>query len=232
MASYTLFGVPLSPFVAKVASALRYKKVEFKYVAPKSPRDFKRWNPQTGKMPVLEFEGERIYDSTLILDWLDKRIPEPPLLSSDPSIRHQQLMLEDWSDEGFYFYLMALRWTDKNTPSTLTQITADLPALLRPILKRIFARAIKPMVTAQGLGRSPDAIVVSELSKRMDAMVSQLGDQSFLFGESLSRADLALFGQCHMGLSGPTPEFNEIIGDRPSLQLWIDRMQSTTGFTG
>ena len=50
----TLFGSRLSPFVEKVARTMQLKGLAFKLVEPKSPTDFKKWNPRTQKMPVLE----------------------------------------------------------------------------------------------------------------------------------------------------------------------------------
>ena len=64
----TVFGSRLSPFVEKVVRGLQLKGISYRLVPPKSPTDFRRWNPQTGKMPVLELIGERVFDSTLILD--------------------------------------------------------------------------------------------------------------------------------------------------------------------
>ena len=66
-----LFGSPISPFVDKVARALHVKGVSYRLHEPQSPFEFGRWNPRTGKMPVLEIAGEREYDSTFILRRLD-----------------------------------------------------------------------------------------------------------------------------------------------------------------
>ena len=62
-----LFGSRLSPFVEKVVRAPALKQVLFTLIDVKSPRDFKRWNPVAGKMPVLDVDGERTFDSTFIL---------------------------------------------------------------------------------------------------------------------------------------------------------------------
>jgi glutathione S-transferase len=80
----------LSPFVEKVVRAVTLKGLPHTLVDVKSPLDFKRWNPQTGKMPVLDVDGERIYDSTLILRALDSRVPEPPLVDVDPHVAAHQ----------------------------------------------------------------------------------------------------------------------------------------------
>src|SRR5262245_2562081 len=94
----TLFGGRASPFVEKVYRALRYKRVEFRLEGIKKPRDLRRWNPVTGKMPVLEVDGERVYDSTFILRRVDEWFPERPLWSSDPGVAAAQRLLEDWAD--------------------------------------------------------------------------------------------------------------------------------------
>ncbi|MCH6563431.1 MAG: glutathione S-transferase N-terminal domain-containing protein, partial [Myxococcales bacterium] len=155
MSPTVLFGSPLSPFVDKVQRALRLKKIEYEIVGPKGPADIKRWNPQTRKMPVLELNGERTIDSSLILDRLDQDFPEPPLLSRNPATRASQRLLEDWSDEGLYWYLMGLRWSEKNASASAKQISADAPALLRPLLARFLTRQLGGMTRAQGMGRLP-----------------------------------------------------------------------------
>src|SRR5512138_1871761 len=95
-----LFGSRASPFVEKVLRGLWYKGVDVELVGVRSPSDFKRWSPKTGKMPVLELDGQRVYDSTFILRALEKTVPEPPLWSRDPAVAAQQRLLEDWADES------------------------------------------------------------------------------------------------------------------------------------
>jgi len=228
MSKIVLFGVSLSPFVEKVRLALILKKVDHEMVGPKGPGDFKRWNPQTGKMPVLEIDGERIIDSTLICDRLETLYPEPPLLSKSPAPRASQRLLEDWCDESLYWYLMALRWTKKNTPATARQITAGLPALLRPIARRSLTRSISATVRGQGLGRLPDEVIVREFGERLDDLCTLLGERPFFFANELSRADLALYGMLSSGMSGPTPEINRLVGERPALVQHIERVREAT----
>ena len=40
-----------------------------------------------GLVPVIEADGEVVYDSTHILRWLEERHPEPPLFPTDPGER-------------------------------------------------------------------------------------------------------------------------------------------------
>ena len=104
MAGITLYGPAEAPFTVKVERALQLKGVEYLLVAPESPEDYRRWNPETGLLPVLDRDGERVHDSTRILEWLDERYPNPPLLSSDPKLAEAQRRLEEWCDETFFFY--------------------------------------------------------------------------------------------------------------------------------
>ncbi len=133
MPEITLYGSRISPFVEKVARALALKGLAYRAVDLKSPGDLKRWNPVTGKMPVLEIDGDKVYDSTFILRRLDEMQPDPPLFSDDPEVAAAQRMLEDWSDESLYWYVMALRWSPRNEAATIRQILPTVPAWGRPV---------------------------------------------------------------------------------------------------
>jgi glutathione S-transferase len=103
MAAITLYGPPEAPFTMKVKGALAFKKLEYENVEPTSPDDYRAWSP-TGLLPALDHDGARIPDSGAILDYLDERFPEPPLLSEDPKTASQQLRLEVWVEASFMFY--------------------------------------------------------------------------------------------------------------------------------
>lgn len=228
MSEYELFGAAASPFVEKVKRGLGLKSIAYKNVPIRSPADFKRWNPVTRKMPVLKVEGEKIYDSTFILRYLDGKYPEPPFLSEDPGIAAGQRQLEDWSDESLYWYGMALRWSEKNRAATTVQITTGLPALIKPIAGIMLPRQITAMTVAQGMGRLPYNILVRELEGRIEDLSIMLGKRPFFFADRVSIADLAIYGQFHMLRSGPTAEADALIVDRPALCDWTKRVAEVT----
>lgn len=224
-----VYGTRLSPFVEKVARGLQLKKIEFELREPKSLLDLKKWNPQTSKMPVIEFDGEKIYDSTLILRWLDERVPEPPLVSDDPVAAASQRQLEDWADEGLYWYIMAFRWTEKNADATANQILGSVPWLLRPLLVPIVKRQIGGMTRAQGMGRLPEDVLLRELVGRLEDLECMLGDRAFFFGDRPSVADLAVHGQLTMGLADVAPETRQAIQQRPRLLAYLKGVEQATG---
>jgi glutathione S-transferase len=104
----TLYGPALTPYTIKVVRALRWKRLVHVLEEPKSADDYRRWSPQNGLLPVIDVEGTRVQDSAAILDLLDARFPDPPLLSGDPKLAREQRRLEEWVGETFFYHLF--RW--------------------------------------------------------------------------------------------------------------------------
>ncbi len=73
------------------------------------------------------------------------------------------------------------------------------------------------MTKAQGFGRLPYAELIRETGNRLDDLVTLLGDRAFFFSDRVSAADLAVYTQFRMGASGSTPDFEELIENRPAL---------------
>jgi glutathione S-transferase len=224
----TLYGSRLSPFVEKVARALQLKRIDFSLVDPRGPNDLKKWNPTTGKMPVLDIGGEKPFDSTFILRRLDELVAEPPLVSRDPSIAAKQRFLEDWSDESLYWYVMALRWNPANSKATIAQIAEFMPAPLRPVMGVVLNWQLGGQARAQGLARLPLGTVLDELGRRFDELEIFLDDKPFFFSETVSVADLALFGQFATLRSGPTPQGARLLDARPKLAAFFDRVDAAS----
>jgi glutathione S-transferase len=225
-----VFGTRLSPFVEKVVRGLHLKGIPYTMVPVRKPSDFKKWNPQTQKMPVLDVDGERTFDSSRILRRLDELVREPPLFDRDPKVGAQQRFLEDWSDESLYWYVMAYRWAAPNEDASATQVAGGLPlpSFLLPVLKLYVARQIKSQALAQGLTRLPFDVLNDEFGRRLDELVVLLGDRPFFYADRPSGADLAIYGQCNTIASGPTPQADALIRERPALVAWKERVDEAT----
>ncbi|MEQ8399285.1 MAG: glutathione S-transferase N-terminal domain-containing protein [Gammaproteobacteria bacterium] len=92
-----LLSAAPSPYARKVRIALAEKGLPFELVTEVP------WNADTTtslynpleKLPVLILEdGETVYESRFILEWLEVKHPEPPLLSADPDQRLAARRLE------------------------------------------------------------------------------------------------------------------------------------------
>jgi len=225
----TVYGTRLSPFVEKVVRGLQLKRVGFDLVEPRSPTDLRKWNPQTGKMPVVDFDGEKIWDSTFILRRLDQLVPAPPLLSDDPVAAANQRQLEDWADESLYWYVMAFLWTPKNSAATARRNLGFLPAFVRPLVAPLMRRQIGSMIKAQGMGRLPEEMLRREFGTRLDDLLRMLGSRPFFYDERPSVADLAVFGQLTSARSEASPETRGALEERPRLLDYMKRVEQATG---
>jgi glutathione S-transferase len=224
-----VFGTRFSPFVEKVVRGLLLKGVAFDLVEPKSPTDMKKWNPQTRKMPVVEFDGEKVIDSTFILRRLDELVPQPPLFADDPLVAANQRQLEDWADESLYWYVMAFFWTPKNANAVARRNLGMVPAFLRPLVVPLMRRQLSKMVEAQGLGRLPEETLVKEFGARLDDLLRMLGDRPYFYDERPSVADLAVFGQLAVAQGEVAPETRAEIAKRPTLTEYMKRVEQVTG---
>ncbi len=102
----TVYEHPLSPYAQKVKIALREKGVPFDLALPGglgaggAAGDFVRANPRA-EVPVL-IDGEaEIFDSTIILEYIEDRWPTPALLPPTPAARARVRMIEEVMDTHF-----------------------------------------------------------------------------------------------------------------------------------
>jgi glutathione S-transferase len=184
MAQITLYGPREAPFVLKVELALILKKLDYVLEVPSGPEDYKRWSPETGLLPVIDVDGTRVHDSSAILDFLDERFPEPPLLSSDPKAASSQRTLESWAEETFLFYWMNyLRGLVRGDEAAAA---ADSGASRGGARSRLSRRRKAPTPDlGEGLGK--------EFGQRLDDLVNFLGSRPFFYSDRVGRADLSVY---------------------------------------
>ncbi len=100
---------PLSPYAQKVKIALREKGVAFESRLPDilggSLDEFAAINPRL-EVPALVDGDVAVFDSTIILEYLEDRWPTPPLLPATPAERARVRMLEELCDT----YYEAVNW--------------------------------------------------------------------------------------------------------------------------
>lgn len=111
-----LYSGPLSLFTAKVRVALAEKGLPYERIEvgwnrrdrylPHHP-DVVAINPKA-QVPCLVDGDVTLYDSTLILEYLEDRYPEPPLMPRDPAGRARSRLLELEADEVLFPHLWTL----------------------------------------------------------------------------------------------------------------------------
>jgi RNA polymerase-associated protein len=94
---------PLSSYVQKVKIALREKDTPFTVEIPQdlgSGRSGGRSRQRTLvlRCPVLIDGPHHIFDSTVIMEYIEERWPDPPLMPRDPAARAFARITEDVCD--------------------------------------------------------------------------------------------------------------------------------------
>lgn len=194
-----LFEHPLSPFAQKVKIALYEKGLEFELSQPNLfgtlEGEFKNASLQR-QVPALCDGDFTLHDSTIILEYLEDRFPEPALLPKAPADRARARMIEDLCDT----YFEAITWS-------LAEI-------------RLFGRAEGALAEELVAKAGKQIVGVHAHLER------QLGDAPYFNGVTFGWGDLSVipeFAQAHsFGFAPPAGSklagwFSRVI-ERPSVQ--------------
>jgi glutathione S-transferase len=215
MPRITLYGPIGAPFVTKVRGALALKKLPFELVEPRGPEDYKRWSPETGLLPVIDVDERRVPDSGRILDFLDVRFPEPPLVAGDPKVADSQRRLERWVEEAFMFY-----WVHY-----LRALVERGEGVAEPEAggrrRRGLLRRGKRPTASSALG--------IEFAQRLDDVVNFLGDRPFFYADRVSRADLAVYSFLRRLPEIVGQPLTADLAERPELAEHLLRVEQATG---
>lgn len=173
-----LYEHPLSPYAQKVKIALREKGVGFDPRIPDlfsgGDAEFQAANPRQ-EVPALIDGDTKVFDSTIILEYLEDRWPEPALLPSGAAARARARMLEELCDT----YFEAINWAVFEV--------------------RIFQRATDALAE-QLMARA--ALQVAGVNAYLDR---QLGQQPFFNGAQFGWADLSIVPYVHAAASSGHP---------------------------
>jgi glutathione S-transferase/RNA polymerase-associated protein len=102
----TLYEHPLSPYAQKVKISLREKGVQFESKLPEAigsgqtAGNFMLANPR-GEVPALIDGDVAIFDSTIILEYIEDKWPAVPMLPKLPADRARARMLEEVCDTHY-----------------------------------------------------------------------------------------------------------------------------------
>jgi glutathione S-transferase len=126
----TLYDAARCPYCARVRIVLAEKAVPFETVVvdlDERPSWIYDLNA-SGRVPVLDDDGFVLPESRVLIEYLEERFPEPPLLAADPLARaHVRLLLERF-DENLGDAYYGLR-RERSSDSARDALEAALDAL-------------------------------------------------------------------------------------------------------
>ncbi|HXK25901.1 MAG TPA: glutathione S-transferase family protein [Myxococcota bacterium] len=102
-----LYDHPLSPYAQKCRIALREKGLDFEARLPRAIGSGTGMEPAfveaspRAEVPALVDGDVRVFDSTIILEYVEERWPTPRLLPASPAERARVRMLEDAMDTHY-----------------------------------------------------------------------------------------------------------------------------------
>jgi glutathione S-transferase len=199
MSEFIVHSIPGSPFGRSVLATLEEKKAPYR-LAPVAPGATK--TPEYlalhpfGRVPVIEHDGFRLYETQAILRYLDRVLPQPALRPADTqrAARMDQVMnINDW----YLFH---------GVGNVI-----------------IFHRVIGPRLL--GLTPDADAIkaAMPKAHAVFDELARLLGDQPYFTGDVLSLADLLVAPAIEFFTM--IPEWSVLGAPHANLVAWMKRMQ-------
>lgn len=127
-----LYDHPLSPYAQKVKIALHEKGLAFETTMPGglgaggAAGEFVAASPRA-EVPALKDGEVRVFDSTIILEYLDDAYPDPPMRPDAPAERARVRMLEEVMDthfEAINWGLSEIRWFRRAEGALAEALTA------------------------------------------------------------------------------------------------------------
>jgi RNA polymerase-associated protein len=130
----TIYDAARCPYCARVRIVLDEKGIEHELVPidlDERPAFIVELNPPAGRVPVLEDGDFVLPESPVIMEYLEERFPEPPLLPADPSERALARLLvsrfDDWLGDAYYdLYFKRPAGTRERVDAALAGLDARL----------------------------------------------------------------------------------------------------------
>lgn len=237
---YTHYAWHLSYFSGKSRSYLRYKNIPFVEKAI----DFYTFSVRARKktdaavMPIVVTpEGEWLQDTSYIIDRLEQRFPEAPVIPATPVQRMASYLVEMWADEWWLVIAMYTRWCH---PENYPLFLKDAGSGLLPYFPRFLQDRFGAKAANQMRGHLPALGIVPEQRELLDAWTRNALDlldrhfatTPFLFGSKPSLGDFGLIGPLYAHLGRDPWSKRELIDPRKHVRAWVDRMNQPQPLSG
>jgi glutathione S-transferase len=190
-----------------------------------------------GTLPVLDLDGDRVVDSTKIIETLEARYPRPALYPESVAERERALELEDFFDEHVgHEVRRALFYEQRANPDFAS---AFLTTGRGPTTRRVY-RALLSVPGSMSYAKrryrfyGPDAeLAATKIADALDRIVSETGPNDYLVGSEFTVADLTAASLLYplawppeLQYDYPDPPESELIsslGGHPAV-TWIREM--------
>lgn len=238
--TFTLFGAEFSYYSGKTRSYLLHKRIPF-VEKPATAWIYLALLPRrvnAAVVPVvLTPEGEWLQDTSVIIDQLEQRFPQHPVVPATPVQRLVAYLFELWGDEFLLPLAMHTRW---NRPEHLdwyplqagTVMLPGWPVFMQRWMGRKIASGMQGHVQTLGFDKAQAAVLDRFGQIQLDALNAHFAQHSFLLGNRPCLGDYGLIGPLYAHIGRDPLSSRDLIDTRPHLKAWIARMfqpQSSVG---
>jgi len=223
-----------SYYSAKTRAYLRQKRLDFVERFAGHPHYLTEVLPKAGfiRMPTVELpDGTVIQDSSEIIDHLESRYPERPVLPAGPRQRLAALILEVYADEGLLPAGLHYRWSfrETNDPFVIdefgTAASGGRAALVSSLGEQI-ASQMNAHLAPMGVTAATIPAIEASTMELFDLLNAHFRIEPYLFGGRASIADCALMAPMY-GHFARDPYPAQLMRRRaPRLHRWTERMNA------
>lgn len=176
-----------SPFCTKAAVLLNWSGLSWKREDTMDPRKMPHQ-----KLPVLRIKDQLIADSDTIRAYLENKGTrfDAGLSEMDKATSRAFIRM---AEEHIYFHLVLDRWGNEAAwPHLRDTYFAALPGLVRGVISNKVRKDVIRSVRAQGLGRLTPEQRSARLEPDLNAIMTRLWQNRFLFGDHPTAADASV----------------------------------------
>ncbi|MGD9604241.1 MAG: glutathione S-transferase family protein [Gammaproteobacteria bacterium] len=236
-APYRLLGADVSYYTAKIRAFLLQKRLPFVDVL--ATRDVFRDEivPRVGwpVIPVMTTpEGDAWQDTSDMVDALEARHPAPPLVPLSPLRRFAALLFELYADEWIKVPALHFRWHYDREFAVREFGRNNDPARTPEEQRRVGEKIAAPFAAwPVALGATAASIPAIEANyfALLAALDTHFAAWPFLFGDTPTLADCALYGPFHAHLFRDPVSGSFMRASAPGVCAWIVRMQQPQPLT-
>ncbi|MEN0067737.1 MAG: glutathione S-transferase family protein [Myxococcota bacterium] len=228
----TAYVADMSYFSGKLEAYLRYREIPYerRLVTVQTLLHEVYRHTRMMKVPVVRLpDGRWLKDTTPMIQWLERHLPDVGVFPADPVTRFLALLIEDYADEWCWRAALYWRWCFPESRRHLSfrighEVLADWPVPKAIAGWYYGSRQIRTYLTGDGLTKKTEPFIRSHYLDLLRAMESILSDRPFLLGDRPTIADFGLYGPMfrHYGLD-PTPA-RVMRNEAPAVYAWLSRV--------
>ncbi|XP_067667470.1 uncharacterized protein [Haliotis asinina] len=207
----------LTPYSVKLETYLRMAKISYQNVHGFQPSS-------KGKYTWIEYNGQAVADSTLCINFLNKKMGVDLNRNLSPAEKGVAQAMQTMVEDHLYWLIAIFRWQFDNDKSFIVNALK-----LSKFMLWTYRRLMTNQAWNQGLGRHTEDEATEMFKKDLQSLSDFIGTKKFLMGDEPCETDSAVFGQLsqiywHFIGTG----HDNILKDKyPNLAAYCERMKET-----